>query len=159
MRRTITSLLIVGCISGPATAFQARGGTAAGGTAIKACSILTRDLVLPFAQNPKLLDLVPPEEETLTNWVACEYGIVRLQLYAMRAGKAGPAPKDFQNLPGVGDTAYFRSNRDRYAELMVWKGAHHFTLQVAVPTGSTAEAIKPKTITLANAIIAKLKEP
>jgi hypothetical protein len=30
-------------------------------------------------------------------------------------------------------------------------------LQVSVPTGSTAEAIKPKTVDLANAIIKKLK--
>lgn len=56
---------------------------------------------------------------------------------------------------GAGEAAFFRSNRNRYAELM-WTATHHFTLQVSVPTGSTAEAINPNTIALANAIIAKL---
>ena len=113
--------------------------------------------MLPFAQNPKLLDAIPPEEEPMAGGgAACEYGIVRLQLYAPRSGALRTAPKDFQALPGVGELAYFRSNGDQYAELMVWQGDRYFTLQVSVPSGSTAEAIKPKTVTLANAIIARI---
>lgn len=158
MRWMVTSLLIVGWVSTSAIAFQARGGEVAGAASIKACSILTRDLVVPFAQNPKLLDLIPPQEEVLGNsGVACEYGIVRLQLFPSRPGTVSTPPKDYQVLPGVGDVAYFRNNRNSYAELMVRKGAHRIDLQVSVPTGSTAEAIKPQTITLANAILAKLK--
>jgi hypothetical protein len=65
--------------------------------------------------------------------------------------------KEWQGVSGVGDTAYFRNNRNDYAELMVWTGAHHFTIQFGVPVGSTPEAIKPKTIELANAIIPKLR--
>jgi hypothetical protein len=38
----------------------------------------------------------------------------------------------------------------------VWTARHSLTLQVSVPTGRTAEAMKPQIITLANAIIAKL---
>ena len=69
--------------------------------------------------------------------------------HAARQGPAAPL--------GAGEAAYFRSNRNRYAELAVWTATHYFTLQVSVPTGSTAEAIKPNTVALANAIIAKLR--
>jgi hypothetical protein len=158
MRQIATSLLIVVSIAASPAASQVTGGpVASAGTAVKACSVLTRDLVLPFAQNPKLLDLIPPAEEAVgKSAAACEYGVVRLQLYAPGSGPVKTQPKDFQALPGVGDLAYFRNNRDYYAELMVWTGTRYFDLQVAVPTGSTAEAIKPKAVTLANQVIAKL---
>jgi hypothetical protein len=38
-----------------------------------------------------------------------------------------------------------------------WSGSYYLTLQVSVPTGSTAEAIKPNTVALANALLAKLR--
>jgi hypothetical protein len=60
-------------------------------------------------------------------------------------------------LPGAGEAAFFRSNHDRYAELAVYSATHYLMLQVSVPTGKTAEAIKPDTVKLANAIIATLK--
>jgi hypothetical protein len=157
VRQLVASLSVACLLTSPAFAFQARS-SAAGGPAVKACSILTKDLVLPFAENPKLLDLIPPEEEAMANGgAACEYGIVRLQLYAPRSGAVRTAPKDYQPLPGVGELAYFRNNRNQYAELMVWQGDRYFTLQVSVPSGSTADAIKPKTVTLANAIITRIK--
>ena len=62
-----------------------------------------------------------------------------------------------QHLTGIGDTAFFRNNRDRHAGLMVWTGPYHFTIQLDVPTGGTAESIKPKAIGLATAIISKLR--
>ena len=65
--------------------------------------------------------------------------------------------KDWQRQTGVGDTAFFRNNANSYAELMVFVGAHHFTIQLGVPNGGTAESIKPNTIALAHAIIAKLR--
>jgi hypothetical protein len=157
MRSILGSLLIASFVTVPADAFQAKGGSAVV-AAPKACSILTRDLALPLTENPKILDLLPPEEEPFGNGgTACQYGGVRLQLYPPRTSPAKTQPKDFQPLTGVGELAYFHSNRDRYAELMVWSGTSYFTLQVSVPTGATAEAIKPKTIVLANQIIAKLK--
>ena len=156
MGRLIAALLAIGIGNAPLLAFQARGGAAAG-SGVKACSILTRDLVEPFAENKRVLDLIPPEEETTSSSSACEWGIVRLQLYSARPGATHTAPKDFQPLPGVGDAAFFRNNPNGYAELLVWSGANHFTLQVSVPTGSTAEAIKPKTVELANAIIKRLR--
>jgi hypothetical protein len=64
--------------------------------------------------------------------------------------------KDLQPLSGAGEGGFFRSNRDRYAELMVWTSKHRVDLQVSVPSGRTAEAIKPDVLALANAILAKL---
>jgi hypothetical protein len=148
MRAILAAFLMAQSLSLPVGAAQAA----------KACSILTKDLVLPFTENPKVLDFVPAEEEPFGNGgTACDYGPVRLQLYPPRTSPSKTPPKDFQALTGAGELAYFRSNRNRYAELMVWGGVHYFTLQVSVPSGSTAEAIRPKTVALANHIIAKLK--
>ncbi len=126
-------------------------------TAVRACAVLTRDLVAPFTENEKILDLIPPQEEALgTSGTACDYGAVRLQLFPGRGGKRTFSAEDLQPVSGVGEGGYFRSNRDLYAELMVWTGKHSLDLQVSVPSGRTALAIKPDVVALANAIIAKL---
>jgi len=65
-------------------------------------------------------------------------------------------PDTPQPISGAGEGGYFRSNRGRYAELMVWTGKHSLDLQVSGPSGRTAEAIKPDVVALANATIAKL---
>jgi hypothetical protein len=119
--------------------------------------VLTRDLVAPFTENKKILDLLPPQEEALgTSGTACEYGAVRLQLCPGRGGKRSVSAKDFQPISGAGDGGFFRSNGDRYAELLVWTARHSLDLQVSVPSGRTAEAIKADVVALANAILAKL---
>ena len=158
MRHVVKLLVAVICITSQAAASQAGAKGAAAGKPVGACSILTRDLVAPLTQNKKVLDLIPPEEESMGGSAsACEHGSVRLQLFPGARQNRTPPAKDLQPLSGVGETAYFRSNRDRYAELAVWTATHYFTLQVSVPTGSSAEAIKPNTVALANAIIAKLR--
>ena len=154
--RRIVSLLVVGCLSRPVTAFQVSAG--AGGAALKACSLLTKDLVLPFAQNPKVLDFIPPEEESMPNGgAACEYGIVRLQVSPGRGpNRTAPSP-EWQRVSGTGEAAFFRANGREYAELMFWTAQHYLTLQVGVPTGSTPDALRPKVLTLANQLMAKLR--
>ena len=158
MRHVVTLFVAIGCITSDAAASDARsGGPVAVQPAVRACAVLTRDLVAPFTENKKLLDLIPPEEEALgTSGTACEFGAVRLQLFPGRSGKRIVSAKDFQPISGAGEGGYFRSNRDRYAELLVGTGKHSFDLQVSVPSGRTAEAIKPDVVALANAIIAKL---
>src|SRR5687768_13091816 len=156
--RHLVTLFIAISFTFPAAASQARSGVPASGQpAVRACAVLTRDLVAPFAENKKILDLIPPEEEALgTSGTACEYGLVRLQLFPGRGGKRTVSAKDFQPISGAGEGGYFRNNGDRYAELLVWTGKHSLDLQVSVPSGRTAEAIKPDVVALANAIIAKL---
>ena len=160
MRHVVTALIVFGCIAPSVAASQARtGGTAAGASGVRACAVLTRDMVAPFSENKKVLDLIPASEESLGSGTACDWGGVRLQLFAIPRSnqKRTPSVKDMQPVSGAGEAAFFRSNRDRYAELMVYTATHYFTLQVDVPTGGTAEKIKPDTIKLANAVIAKLR--
>jgi hypothetical protein len=158
MRHVCTLFVVIWCMTHQAAASQtASSDPAAGQPAVRACTVLTRDLVAPFTENKKVLDLIPPQEEVLgTSGTACEYGAVRLQLFPGRGGTRSVAAKDLQPISGAGEGGYFRSNRDRYAELMVWTAKHSLDLQVSVPSGRTAEAIKPDVVALANAIIAKL---
>ena len=158
MRHAATLLSVIACLMSHASASQAgSGGPAPGQPAVRACAVLTRDLVAPFTENKKVLDLLPPEEEALgTTGTACTYGAVRLQLFPGRGGKPTVSAKDLQPISGAGEGGFFRSNRDRYAELMVWTSKHRVDLQVSVPSGRTAEAIKPDVLALANAILAKL---
>jgi hypothetical protein len=158
VRHVATLLVVITFLTPHAAAAQAgSGGAAAGQPPIRACTVLTKELVAPFTENKKILELIAPQEETLgTSGTACEYGAVRLQLFPGRGGKRTVSAKDLEPVTGAGDGGYFRSNRNRYAELMVWTAKHSLDLQVSVPTGRTAEAIKPDVIALANAIIAKL---
>jgi hypothetical protein len=158
MRHVVALFVAISWITPQEAASQTRAGApAAGQPALRACAVLTRDLVAPFTENKTILDLIPPEEEALgTSGTACEYGAVRLQLFPGRGGKRTVSAKDLQPISGAGEGGFFRSNRDRYAELMVWTGKHSLDLQVSVPSGRTAEAIKLEVVALANAIIAKL---
>ena len=160
MRTQVTSLVLVSLFLAPAAGFQSRAaGTPSGNPALRACSILTKDLVAPFTANKQMLDLIPPEEEPMGQFgSACEYGVVRLQIRSVAAGSPRTAPgKEWQPVSGAGEAVYFRANGKQYAELMFWSGTHALTLQVGVPTGSTPDAIRPNTISLANAVLAKLR--
>jgi hypothetical protein len=153
--RTLLGLMTVVCgLTGQVLAFQA-GSPAP----IRACTLLTKDLVAPFTANKRVLDIMAPEEEPMKpSGSACEWGVVRLQIMPVpaTAKRAAPSPQ-WQPLTGAGETAFFRANGNEYAELMVWAKSHYLTLQVGVPSGSTPQAIRPNTVTLANAIIAKIK--
>ena len=160
MRHVLTLIVAVACLPNPAGAFQARtGGAATGPAGIRACTVLTKNLVAPFTPNKQVLDLIPPSEEPIGKGTACDWGGVRLQLFAIPRSeqKRTPPVKDMQVLSGAGDAGFFRSNRDRFAELAVYSATHYIMLQVSVPAGKTAEAIKPDTVKLANAVIAKLR--
>lgn len=130
---------------------------------MSACAFMPRALmekVTPGPYHKVVFDIPPTEDAVGAKGSACGYAGTELQIdpFAradeMRRNSPG---KDWYRLSGVGDAAYFHNNEDRYAELMVWTGTHHFTIQMDVPPGKTAEAIKPNTIQLANAIIPKLR--
>ena len=154
--RVSTSLSLVACLAAASPA-PAQSGK----PAIRACEVLTRDVVAKFdTGNPKMRDLIPRNEEAIgSHGSSCNDGSIFVQIDPFLNSdsyRKSPA-KDWQAVSGVGDTAYFHNNRDRYAELMVWSGKHHFTIQLSVPDGRTAEAVKPNTIGIATALIAKLK--
>jgi hypothetical protein len=165
MRKVIASSLVIGLFASSAAAEQ----VGAGKPAVKACSLLPKDLAMKVsgAANKSVFDL-PPDEETVGTGSACEYGDIRLQIDAFgpdvidrtaKSQERGAGSKRAANwvpVPGVGDRAYFNADRS-YAELMGYVGRRTFTIQMGVPFQSTAEAIKPNVIALANAIVPKLK--
>jgi hypothetical protein len=157
--RVVLAALIVSVAATLPISAQARGG---GATRIRACSLLTKDLVLKVSppQNVRGLDLIPPEEEDIgARGSYCEYGDISLQVdpFANAQQMRTTMAKEWTAVAGVGDTAFFRDNKGMWGELIVWTGSHHFTIQMGIPKGSTAAAIRPNTVALANAIIPKLR--
>jgi hypothetical protein len=163
MRLTVASALVIGCFTSQGTAFQARAASAAGAPAIKACSLLSKELVAKYWNGDKrVLEMLKSQEEPIgTRGSACEWGTIGLQVDPFTPQAVDDIykkyGKEWTPVAGVGDRAYFRNNRDRYAELLVVAGGHTFTIQMGVPTGSTAEATKPHTIEVAKAILPKLQ--
>lgn len=167
MRTVITSLLVAGCVSSTAVAFQAR----AGGPAGAACALLTRDLVMKVstAEGRKLLEgtKASNDAEGMTiakNASVCHHGLLTLVLEPaarpdqtrkdMRARTT--IYKDHEPVAGVGDEAFFHSN-SQYAYLYVWSGSHHFAIEMGKDFGGDAKTLKPNVIELARAIVAKLR--
>jgi hypothetical protein len=160
MHQIVALVLMIGSLTGHAAASQARGA-AATGKRLSACALMSRDFVEKFDTGNKqvLKQIKPSEEPPGVNGSICEDGNVGFQINPFaRPDELRKSPgKDWQRQTGVGDTAFFRNKADTYAELMVWTGPHHFTIQLGAPTGGTVESIRPNTIALAHAIIAKLR--
>ena len=160
MRHVIATALMIGCIAMGAAASQPRPAATSPKPGIGACSLLTRELVEKvLTGNKETLKYLKPEEQPIgTHGSFCDYGLIlQVDPFVRHDDLRTSPPKDWQRVTGVGDTAYFHNNGNRFAELMVWTGSHHFTIQIGVPAGSSAESIRPNTITLANAIIPKLR--
>jgi hypothetical protein len=157
----IVSLWAAAAVTGLAATPQQ--GAAANPPAIRACQLLTKELALKVtaSANKKIFDILPPEEESLgVNGSACEYGDIRLQIdpfTAQRFEELSKTEKGWTSEPNLGDKASFRTNPNGYAELFVAVGTHVMTIQMSVPTGRTAAAIKPNTIALAKELMPKLR--
>ena len=176
MRLVMTSLLVAGCVSSTALAFQAgSGGTAAG----KACALLPRDLAMKVstAAGKKALERAKPkdnpEEMAIAKGAsACFYGRILLVLdplaqpdrirNEMRArggprDRSGtPVYKDHERIPGVGDDAFFSSN-SAFANLDVWTGSRHFSIQMGAGFEDDTKALKSNVVELAKAIVPQLR--
>ena len=161
MRVSITSLSIVACLAIASSTVAQSGKPSSGKPAIRACELLTREMVAKYdTHDPKLRDLIPRQEEAIgSHGSSCDDGGILIQIDPFLRSdvyRKSP-PKDWQAVSGVCDTAYFRNNGNLWAELMVWTGARHFTIQLSVPNGGTAESVKAKAMGLATALVAKLK--
>jgi hypothetical protein len=162
MRATITSLSVaVSLALASAAVAQSSAKPASGKTAIRACALMTRDLVAKYdTQSPKIREMFKPEEEAIgTHGSSCNDGgfFVQIDPFVRSDDLRRSPAKDWQPVAGVGDTAFFHNNKNRWAELIVWTGSHHFTIQLNVPDGGTAESVKSNTTGMAAALIAKLK--
>lgn len=157
MRQFVAAVLVSGTVTSIALANQA---PATGKPRISACSLLPADLVVKVGGiSPQMAKALPPREEASgPNGSECNYGQIRLLVDPVIGSGASRQPpgKNWQALPGVGDTAFSRDNGP-FSEIVAWTAAHHFMLQFTVPTGSSLEATRPKAIELAQAIVPKLR--
>jgi hypothetical protein len=150
--------LAVGCI---ALGAQAQGRASGGATGPKACSLLTRELALKA--NPKqALGAAGPKEVSLgANGAACEWGDLMLSVDPYTPARLEEirktSGKQWEVVPGVGDAAYFHNVQNAMGELFVRVGSRTFVVLITIPVGSTATAFKPNFITVANAVVPKLR--
>lgn len=132
-------------------------------TEIKACSLLTRELVeRTSAAGKQAIAAAKPEEVSLgRSGKACQWADLMLQVDPFPASRLGDLgkndPKNWETVPGVGDAAYFHNVKDAVAELFVRVGPRTVGILMDVPAGSKAAAIKPKLVELAREIVPKLR--
>ena len=150
----ISSLIFVVSVAGAPSSVAIQQTPAPG-----ACSLLTKELALKVtsAANKKVFDLLPPQEEKVSGGTACDYGDIRIQILPGVTEPSGKSAAEWTAVPNVGDRALYRPNGKQYAELIVIVGKRTLTIQMGVPTGGTPEQVKPNAITLANALVPKLK--
>jgi len=157
----LTAGLVV-AVSVSALAGQKPPAAAPGSKAgsIKACSLVTRAEVkklLPWAPH---VDQLPEEEQPIgSTGSSCAYPTVVIQVLQGSSGMIEAAKKqdELEAVPGLGEEAYFRNNKNRYAEVFVKTGNYVVTLQGDVPTGKTPESIKPSVVALARLLVEKLR--
>ena len=167
MRTMVTCALVAASVVPTAQSLHAQAG--AGTPSVRACSLLTKELVTETTPYDKKVFgqvlIIPPSEEAAGKaGSACSYGGVHLQidpfpLSVIENQRLADAKRGqpWAAVPGVGDVAYFRDNRGRFGELFARVGARIVTIQMDVPHGRTTESIKPNAIALAQAIAARLR--
>lgn len=160
MRQVVASILVTSSLTLPALAFQARTGAPGGLQKIGACSLLTREMVEKvLTGNKEAFKYMQPDERPIgTHGSFCDYGVIfQLNPFLRHEEMRKSPPKEWRPVTGLGDTAFFHNNKNLFGELVVWTGAHHFTIQMTAPAGGTVESIRPNLIALANAVIPKLR--
>jgi hypothetical protein len=158
MKIFIVSLAAVSAVAAPPSSDQKPAGNSA---RIKACTILTRDVIdkVKTAASKPVPDTPPGETPVGPNGSYCDYGSMGLQIDPFPgADRIRNSPsKSWTSVSGVGETAYFNKAGNVLAELLVWNSSHHFAVQIEAAPGHTADELKSSTIELAKLIIPKLK--
>ena len=149
----VTALAV--CLQFLVAQVEAQQSSAPAASSIKVCSLLTKEEVKKHLPWNALVDSMAPEEEAVgTAGSSCTYPSVRIQV--LGKGKPGPpSSTGYAPVSGVGEEAYFRNNRNRYAELLVRVGNYTVTLQA--DADGNIETVKPRVVSLAQALIAKLR--
>ncbi|HTI39989.1 MAG TPA: hypothetical protein VL484_20670 [Vicinamibacterales bacterium] len=164
MRLIIASLVAVACCSPATFAFQT-SGTARAKSSVRACSLLTKELIKTVTpEDTKALDIYftgAPEEDSLgAGGTDCAYGGIAIQIdpnFSYDTFKRQTGWEHAEPVVGLGDEALFHDNIGEWAELIVRSGAHLLTIRMDVPRGRTAESIKPNVIALAKALLPKIQ--
>jgi hypothetical protein len=155
--RLVVAMSVVGICWHPVLARQKPQAPAV----IKACALLSTQEVKKHLPWEPRFDAMKVEEEPLgTYGSACAYPSVQVQIMPFSQGFMDTLRKQQQGaletVNGVGDAAYFRNNRNMFAEIFVRVGKHLLTLQADVPAKGI-ESVKPSLVSLANAFVTKLR--
>jgi hypothetical protein len=135
----------------------------AGARPIKPCALLTAELVkqVSVASRNTGNPAAPTEVKLGASGSACQWGEIMLQVDPLtrvqleQLGK--PGDKTWESVSGVGDAAWFHNISNVMGELFVRVGPRTLGVLMDIPAGSTAAAFKPTFITVANAIVPKLR--
>jgi len=164
MNQIVTLLLVMASFAPFGSAPQSgRGAAAASTPAFHACSILTKELLTqhtPLSKRAFDLSFNPSAHEDAVgkSGSECTNGGVTLTIDGFTAEYFEKTrTKEWKAVSGIGDTAYFRDNGGRFAELYIRTGSHVFTIQMDVPMDRTSESIQPNAIAMAKEILPKLK--
>jgi hypothetical protein len=124
---------------------------------IKACSLLPKEEVKKHLPWDASLDKMPLEETPISNTgSSCNYPNAHIRVFLFHPNNIEEMKqgRPVETLRGIGDGAWYRNNRNRYAEVFVHKGKYAVTVQ-----GSSKVSIddaKAGAIGLAKALIEKL---
>jgi hypothetical protein len=130
---------------------------------VSACSLLTMEEVKQFAPWPPQLDQFKPQEDVMANGSGCSYPSVYIQVMSMpesgwKRWLDGLKDETLEPVSGIGDEAFIRDNKKRFAELCAKVGGQVITVQYDLDEnqGETTQSAKPRVIALAKALAAKL---
>lgn len=168
MQLLVSSLVVVSWVSAlsPST-LQVRGATSTTKPAVRACSLLTKELVnkvTPF--DAKTLQVyffgnAAPEEDSLgAGGSDCSYGGIAIQIdprFSYDAFKKQKGWENAESVGGLGDEALFHDNIGEWAEMIVRSGPHLLTIRMDIPRGHSGASIKPNVIALAKELLPKIK--
>ena len=158
MRQFLISFVLTSLLT---TAAAAQSRTDA--KALKPCALLTPELVKKVgeASRKSAAAATPTELKLGATGVACEWGEIMLQVDPLTRAQleqlGKKEDKSWESVSGVGDDAYFHNVSDVVGELFVRVGPRTFGVLINIPSGSTAAAFKPTFVTVANAIVPKLR--
>ena len=125
---------------------------------VEVCKLVPKDEVKSHLPWIDALDELPIEEEAIgTAGSSCNYPTVFVQVLQFNRGSIDALRKEgpLETISAVGDEAYFRNNKNRYAELMVRVGPRMLTLQA--DGEGKMDTVKPKVIELAKVYAAALR--
>jgi hypothetical protein len=162
LTRTLVTVSLAGGLLGASPAERQKPTSpAAQEQRVSACSLLPRAEVRKILPWPDLLDQFKDEEEPIgATGSGCSFPSVYVQILSY-----GPTflkslrdqGEKLEPAPGVGDDAYLRDNKGRWAELYAKVGDRILTLQAGIPPGKKADDLKPALVALGKAYAAKLR--
>lgn len=159
LARLAVSIGVISALSQPISAQQR--GSQASSTApqrVEVCKLVPKEEVRKHLPWIDALDQMPVDEEAIgTTGSSCNYPTVHVQVLPFTQGFMDAARRSgpLETISGVGDEAYFRNNRNQYAEIFVRIGPRLLTLQADADKGM--ETVKPRVIELAKVYVTKLR--